>query len=565
MGPGTTLLQDIAESGPDVAVQVDASLKEMIRRMSGNGKGVVIVLEGPKAVGILTERDVVRLLYTGVSREETADTLSRKPLISADGKRTLGYALNLLVENDVRRLVVTDDLGNFLGIVTHKDLLKYLEEDYYRSALRVKHIFDGLRRLVSVGPDDSITEALRKMVAHRISALPVVEEGKATGIITEKDVLRMAGEGVSFEERISRHMSRNVVCAGMETSVVEIVRTMNARNISRVVIAAPEGRAIGIITNRDLARNLEGDYNDFLERKFRHTKEFLNMLPEMMLEVIDAGGVQSIIWANDAVVSRFGRAVIDRPVDNLIPRKRWDEIFTVLERQKKIDNVRFKKDGRIYECSGFYMRLDRVQESGRAQLMLRDITEEVALATTDSLTGAYNRRIMSEFLAREAERSLRTDKEFAIILLDLDNFKRINDTYGHPAGDAVLKAVVEIMTRCTRQYDLVGRYGGEEFLVILPEIEKRTAVRTAERIRSRIASEEIGIAGGRRVSVTASLGVACFGEDGRTAEDLLVKADERLYQAKRGGRNAVVFEAPAAPSGGVQAPPADVRTEVPSP
>jgi diguanylate cyclase (GGDEF)-like protein len=315
---------------------------------------------------------------------------------------------------------------------------------------------------------------------------------------------------------------------------------MNGKNISRVVITGPGGRAIGIVTNRDLVRNLEGNYNDFLERKFRQTKEFLNMLPEMMLEVMDTGDAQTILWANDAVASRFGREIIDKPVSGLIPQKRWDEIHSALLRQNKVDNVRFKRDKRVYECSGFYMRLDRASEAGRAQLMIRDITEEVMLATTDPLTGAYNRRFVSEFLARETERSLRTDKPFALVLADLDHFKRVNDSHGHPAGDIVLKAVVGLMTGCTRQYDLVGRYGGEEFLIILPEIEKRNAVEAAERIRTRIGSREIEITGGKRLSVTASFGVAIFGDDGRVAEDLLVKVDERLYQAKREGRNRVV-------------------------
>lgn len=437
MGPGSVLLRDIAENGADVTVQVDTPLREMIRRMSGNGKGIVIVLEERKAVGILTERGVVRLLFHGAPLGETADRIGRKPIVAADGKRTIGYALNLLVENDVRRLVVVDDAGNFLGIVTHKDLLKHLEEDYYRSTLKVKHIFDNLRTLVSVGPTDSISEVLKRMVDHRISAVPVVDNGRPAGIITEKDILRLANEGVTLRDEVLRHMSGDVVCASLETNVVEIVRTMNAKNISRVVITGPDGSAIGMITNRDLARNIDGDYNDFLERKLRQTKEFLNLLPEMMVEVIDTGNAQSIIWANDAVASRFGREIIDRPVSDLIPQKRWEEIFSALARQLKIDNVRFKKDDRVYECSGFYMPLDRVAEAGRVQLMLRDITEEVVQATTDPLTGAYNRRFMSEFLSRETERSLRTNKSFAVILADLDQFKKVNDTYGHQAGDSV--------------------------------------------------------------------------------------------------------------------------------
>lgn len=101
MGPGSVLLRDIAENGADVTVQVDTPLREMIRRMSGNGKGIVIVLEERKAVGILTERGVVRLLFHGAPLGETADRIGRKPIVAADGKRTIGYALNLLVENDV--------------------------------------------------------------------------------------------------------------------------------------------------------------------------------------------------------------------------------------------------------------------------------------------------------------------------------------------------------------------------------------------------------------------------------------------------------------------------------
>lgn len=172
--------------------------------------------------------------------------------------------------------------------------------------------------------------------------------------------------------------------------------------------------------------------------------------------------------------------------------------------------------------------------------MLRDISEEVALAATDPLTGAYNRRFMSEFLARETERSLRTGKMFALILADLDRFKKVNDTYGHPVGDLVLRAVVGLVIRCTRKYDLVGRYGGEEFLIILPEIGRQRAPGIAERIRAKVESLEIGIGGGHKLSVTASFGFAFFGEDGMTAEDLLVMVDERLYQAKREGRNLVV-------------------------
>jgi diguanylate cyclase (GGDEF)-like protein len=149
---------------------------------------------------------------------------------------------------------------------------------------------------------------------------------------------------------------------------------------------------------------------------------------------------------------------------------------------------------------------------------------------------------MNEFLAKETERSRRSQSKFAVVIADVDDFKRINDTYGHLSGDIVLKAIVRGMISGTREYDIAGRYGGEEFLIIMPEIDKQTTVDVAERMRRNIEDYEIELMSGEKVTVTASFGIASFDEDGNSPEDLLVKADERLYKAKRQGKNRVVFE-----------------------
>ncbi len=542
MDTSKLLLGDIADR-ENLETQVDTSLRELIRLMHLNGKGAVVVLKGEKPVGILTERDVVRLLFAGVDVGEQVDRHARKPLVTAAGIRSTGYAFNLMVENSIRRLIVVDHSGRFLGIVTHKDLLKHLEEDYYRSTLKVKHIFDRVKKLISASAGATIAEVLKKLVNHNISAVPILKNGVAVGIITEKDILRLANGIFSLKDRVSKYMSSPVECVGLETGLVDVVRIMNVKNISRVVIKKPDGTALGILTNRDLVRSMEGDYNDFLERKLRHTKEFLNLLPEMLLELIDTGPAQLIVWANEKAQRRFGSEIVDKPVTELVPSKRWEEIHASLVAQNKVDEVRFKKGKNVFECSGFYIPLDKVSEKGRVQLVLRDITEEVVLATTDPLTGVYNRRVMNEFMAKEAERSNRTNKRFALVLADLDHFKKVNDTYGHLAGDAVLKGVVEEMVSGSREYDFLGRYGGEEFLLVLPEIgDRKAAVDIAERIRRGVEVRKIEVAQGETVTVTASFGVACFEEDGKTPEDLLVKADERLYKAKREGRNRVVFK-----------------------
>ncbi|MDY6990601.1 MAG: diguanylate cyclase [Thermodesulfobacteriota bacterium] len=541
METGNLFLHDIVAHN-NMWVEADATLRHLFLLMQENKKGVVVVLKEGMPIGILTERDVVNLLYKGVNFDEKAQLFARKPLIVITGMRTISYALSLMVENNIRRLVVVDRDGGFLGVVTQGEVLDHLEEDFYRSTLKVKHIVDQLRDLVGGAQDDTIRAVLEKMVEHNIGAVPILENGMATGIITEKDVLNLANKDISLDHHAGRHMSSPAICATLETKLIDVVKMLGSKDIRRVVVQGAEAEAVGVITERDLVRNLEGDYNEFLERKLRYTKEVLNLLPEMLIELLDTGDEQLVVWANEKVVSVFGRQIIDRPVTDLVPWEKWRDIYPALIEQNKIEEVRFKRDHSLYEFSGFYLPLDRATEKGRIEMFLRDITEEVMLATTDPLTKIYNRRYMNEFLAKETERSRRSKKEFAVILADVDDFKRINDTYGHLSGDFVLKKIVDGMIRGTREYDIVGRYGGEEFLIIMPEIEKSAAVHVAERMRRSIETQQIELSDGERVTVTVSFGIAGFDEDGSSPEDLLIKADERLYKAKWQGKNRVVFQ-----------------------
>lgn len=540
MGNAGIVLRDIAHRD-QMAAPAGTSLRELVRLMERNRQGVVVLLEGDEPAGILTERDLVGILLRGVDLDGPADPYCRKPLVTSEGGRSVGYALDLMVENNIRRLVVVDSSGAFAGIVTQNELLRHIEEDFYRSTLKVKHVFGRFRPLVGVARESTIREVLRMMVANRVSAVPILEDGVPAGILTEKDVIRLADRNVPLDGRVEDHMSRPVVCAGLETNLADIVKTMTSKNINRVVVTDAGGRAIGVITNRDLVRNLEVDYNEFLARKLRQAKEFLNLLPEMLLELVDTGDSQQVVWANERALERFGPRILDKPIDSLVPAGDWEQIRNALGALGKSDGARFEAGGRLYECSGFYVPLERVSEKGRIQLIIRDVTDDVMMAMTDGLTGIYNRRFLGELLAKETERSLRTGKGFALILLDLDHFKAVNDTHGHQSGDLVLRAVVDAINAQTREYDFVGRYGGEEFLVILPEIADRAAAESvAERIRAAVEARAVHLGNRGTIRVTASLGVAFFGEDGTSPDELLRRVDQRLYRAKNSGRNRVV-------------------------
>jgi diguanylate cyclase (GGDEF)-like protein len=166
-------------------------------------------------------------------------------------------------------------------------------------------------------------------------------------------------------------------------------------------------------------------------------------------------------------------------------------------------------------------------------------TDLVRLATIDGLTGILNRRAFLDASEREISRCNRSGETFGFAMFDLDLFKRINDSYGHPVGDRVLRLFTDTLRSVVRPHDLLGRYGGEEFALVMPGIDKTAACAIVERCRQ--AVERRGIEhDGRPIELTVSAGVAAFGEDGSDLETLIKAADAALYQAKRSGRNRVV-------------------------
>ncbi len=173
---------------------------------------------------------------------------------------------------------------------------------------------------------------------------------------------------------------------------------------------------------------------------------------------------------------------------------------------------------------------------------LRQGREELErLSVTDELTGLANRRRLAAELEREWKRSERHKRLFVVIMMDVDRFKHFNDTYGHPAGDGVLRRLADVLREVVREVDTAARYGGEEFTVILPETPAAEGARVAERIRARMAEERFSPNGtGDAVGVTLSIGFAVFPADADSPETLISTADQALYRAKEGGRNRVV-------------------------
>ncbi|MGY4333706.1 two-component system cell cycle response regulator [Bradyrhizobium sp. LB7.2] len=198
--------------------------------------------------------------------------------------------------------------------------------------------------------------------------------------------------------------------------------------------------------------------------------------------------------------------------------------------------------------------IDKIELLARARTQIRrrrytdhlrdNVQNSIEMAITDALTGLHNRRYMESHLATLAEQAATRGKPLALMILDIDYFKSINDNYGHDAGDDVLREFAVRVRKSIRGIDLACRYGGEEFVIVMPETDLHVAGMVAERLRRSIAGEPFAIhKGTKRIEVTISIGLTTLEQKGEAVGDVLKRADTAMYRAKHDGRNRVVSQA----------------------
>ncbi|WP_297890288.1 diguanylate cyclase [Sulfurihydrogenibium sp.] len=816
----------INDKGP--VIDSDCTLSDAINKMVEYNEGFIIILAKNNPVGILTERDVVRLTMQKVNFQDKVLGFASRNLITVRKDRDLYFAINLMIENNIRRLVVVGEKGEFIGSITMKKILTKIEEDLLKKDLSLKDV-NASKEIISVERQTKTDDVLKLFVLKNIGSVVITDNQKPIGIFTERDVLNKIGI-LNLEAPIENYMVSPVFTVDIETSVYKALKIMNEKNISRLLIVS-DSKYVGFITQRDILRIVGGDLKSFLEKKLKHAKDVLDLLPELVIELIDFSEEQVVLWMNKKAKEKIGDFVGSN-ITTIIPERDWGYIYSQLLRHKKIERYRITNKSSIYEISGSYLFSDAKDYKGRVKLMLRDISEEYEkeklvqkelqtyksiinsiddmiiiyqadngkiklfnnsvnkklgytdeelinmtiydiveedeefikqniekivrkgltitgrrtykevhgeripvevsassvlfngvphisivardisqrvklekeieeknfkiqvlhnfilnlnratsvneayhllakvlienikidklliykinpslnkvsdiltfgfdieheeycingdineckviltgntilknsefdyvcqrmnishksflcskilssgkvigilnmvsnernfftpdkvdtiedlvnafspfvsnlnlieinkeLALKDSLTNLYNRRFITEFFMKELEKAKRFNYDVGLLIIDVDNFKKLNDTYGHQTGDIVLKKISNVFSNTVRDMDVVGRWGGEEFIVILPKSDKENTFKVAERIIKNISSEIISIEGGKLLYTTVSIGMAVFPEDGENLDDLIKVADSKLYEAKKSGKNKVV-------------------------
>jgi len=281
-------------------------------------------------------------------------------------------------------------------------------------------------------------------------------------------------------------------------------------------------------------------------------EEILVILIGSTLKILKADKISIFIKTEEGLISRTSWGMDDSEIEEYLDYiKREEEVFKekeILEKNSSLITAYRNLSGEIFAFMVIGRKRIFVEEERKLILQIRDkstpsilaalkIKSSVDLSLTDGLTGLYNHRSFQERLSRELERAYKYDLIFSLIMMDIDDFKKYNDTYGHLEGDHLLRSLSQMLKYTLRETDFIARYGGEEFAIILPETNKQGGVIAAERIRRIIEAQTFGK---EKRRVTASFGVSSYPEDGVYKDVIIKKADDALYTAKKDGKNKVV-------------------------
>jgi diguanylate cyclase (GGDEF)-like protein len=287
------------------------------------------------------------------------------------------------------------------------------------------------RAVVTMSPEQNLFQACQLMRQNRIGCVIIADNGKPAGIITESTVVKQVASGRSLQTKLDEVMTRRIISVRPDENISDALELMHRQHIRRLPVMQ-SNRMLGVVTQTDL-----------LEASCRLVNTFKN-------------------------------------------------------RQSHLSEI----------------------------------------ASRDELTGLYNRRYFKESFQSELERTRAYGGLLALVLLDIDHFKNVNDTCGHSAGDKVLQQIAAIIRDNSRPIDIVARYGGEEFAVLLPGLGTRAAYLFAERLRNIVAKNPFDT-GDKTINLTISGGVCKWTKESDSSQTMIDEADKHLYQAKNSGRNKI--------------------------
>ncbi len=569
-----------------ISLPLGAFLKDALSLMSKNNISCVVIEGDHKPLGILTERDIIKIAarkrdIAGIKVEEVMNS----PVKTVSKDLDVYEAAVYMEKNHFRRIVIVNENGEMLGLVTQTDLKNHMGAVYYLKLKTVASIMT--QRVITAKPDEPLHVLVQKMNQHNISCLVVCRHNKPVGIITERDITHLMADRENPFNILARDMVKlPLVYVFPHTSVYEAVNLMKQKNIRRLVVMDERKKLAGLITEPDIIRNLEPGSLDILHNVVERDRIYINSIREGLFEC-NSGVDGAFTWMNPYGAKIFGYKSLGKIIGHLKLRDIFvnpqelaglmaivenngtvNNFNTVLKRYRgkqfcaeiTLCSVRdeYNKttyiEGTIRDVTDHKKMQDRLARySAKLEQKVKERTAEIRkknkelekmnarlqeIAVKDSLTGLHNFRYLSQVLESEFKRANRYNVPLYCIILDIDDFKFINDHFGHLNGDFALKKTARLLEKAIRDTDVVARYGGDEFTIVLPNTDLNGACSVGSKILERFRSYYLNNEGVKLGKISLSLGISSLpNENIKTHVQLLEYADKAMYRAKENGKN----------------------------
>lgn len=542
--------------------EADTAVAEAAALMRQRRCSSIVVIRDGRAVGIWTEHDSLKLDFSSAGACDLAIGEVMSPhVLSVREDVPVQEAGLRFKECGVRHFVVVDDQDRPVGMVSQTDVVLNHGVEHYLTFREVRAVMVGPPMVFP--PDLSLGEAALRMRRAGVEAAVVAGyENEEPGIITERDIVRAIAERRT-DLVIGVLASRPLVAIGPRDSMIRARNLFIERGIRHLAVKDDLGRLLGLVSFATILNAMQHEYalqlNEALHERdqalLRSRKDLF--LARQVIEasqdgVMICGADGTIEFVNPAftLLTGYSAAEVLGQRPNILRSGRQDRAFYDAMWQSLQDKGTWqgeiwnrRKDGEIY---AEWLCINTISEDGAISqyaAVFSDITERKrmeervqSLVYFDSLTGLPNRRLLDDRLALAMATAHRHEAQLAVMFLDLDLFKRINDTLGHAAGDAMLVETGRRLLSVVREGDTVARLGGDEFIILLSEIvDAADTAKLAERVISEVRKPVTF--DGRQLYVTTSVGIAIYPDDASNSEDLLKNADIAMYRSKDLGRN----------------------------
>jgi len=424
-----------------------------------------------------------------------------------ESSETISYAIEMMLESTHRNVVVREN--GIYKIFTILDILKLQKENFdLEKRLSQLHLIE----IPTIEKEKNVLDTL-EFLNYEVEYICVLNKDSSLfGLITHTDITVHIDPDTlmdSYSLADFLKLGRRMKWISKEDSLGSVMQDILTHSADNVIVVE-DMKPIGILTTKDIMLLIKEKRDRSLP-----VKEYMSSPVDTLTR--DASIKETLVYLKE---KNYKRAVVVDEVGKL------SGIIT----QKELISLTYSKWATLMkEYQNELAEINRVLESKNKEFETK--------ATTDALTGLYNRYKFNELFVSSYKTMLQRDAELSLILLDIDFFKHINDKYGHNIGDTILVQVAHSLLKVLRNIDIVARWGGEEFIMLLPSATLENALYLAEKIRKHIEELELD-----RVEdkITVSLGVTTL-KVGESMEDAIERADVALYEAKRSGRNCVKF------------------------